>query len=369
MIVQQLASPRNEHPYKSKAPIKRIAPFFIKLFNWEYWSFGVIYTPIYFYWFYLCIRARSLFFFSAANPSIENGGFLMEHKSDIYRLIPQLYYPKTFLVEPGYTIAHIASMIRKESFNFPVIVKPDIGGKGRGVKKIDTIQEAALYIHHCNFPMLVQEFIDYEMEAGIFYYRYPWKEKGSVSGIVAKEFLTVTGDGIATIEQLLQQNPRYILQLPALRKMKEIDLKMMPELGEEKIIVPFGNHARGAKFIDASDKINPALVDSIDEICKQIPNFYYGRLDIKFTNWADLNEGKNLSIIELNGAGSEPTHMYDPSHSIFFAWKEIIRHWKILWRISTWNHKTKKHPYLNFKQGIKMFKENKAVEKKLDTML
>lgn len=369
MIAQQLASPPKENIYKATAAKKGNIPFFIKLFNWEYWSFGVIYTPIYFYWFYLCIRARSLFFFSAANPTIENGGFLMERKSDIYKLIPQIYYPKTFLVETGYSITLIASMIRSEGFTFPVIVKPDIGGKGRGVKKIDTIQQAALYIHQCNFPMLVQEYVEYEMEAGIFYCRYPWKEKGNISGIVAKEFLTVIGDGNATIEQLLQQNPRYVLQLTALRKMKEVNLKEILNADEERVIVPFGNHARGAKFIDAADKINPTLENAIDEICRQIPEFFYGRLDIKFANWKDLNEGKNLSIIELNGAGSEPTHMYDPSHSLFFAWKEIIHHWKILWRISTWNHKNKNFPYLSFKLGIKMFKENKAVEKKLDTML
>lgn len=369
MIAQQLASPQKENMSKAPSSKKGGTPFYIKLFNWEYWSFGVIYTPIYFYWFYLCIRARSLFFFSASNPTIENGGLLMERKSDIYKLIPQIYFPKTFLVDPGYSTTHIASMIRCEGFTLPVIVKPDIGSKGRGVKKIDTIEEAALYIQHCNFPMLVQEFVDYEMEAGIFYYRYPWKEKGNISGIVAKEFLTVTGDGMATVEQLLLQNPRYVLQLTALRKMKEIDLKEILKEDEEKVMVPFGNHARGAKFIDASDKISPALGNAIDEICRQIPGFFYGRLDIKFANWKDLNEGKNLSIIELNGAGSEPTHMYDPSHSLFFAWKEIIRHWKILWRISTWNRKNKSYPYLSFKLGIKMFKENKAVEKKLDTML
>ena len=97
MTVQQLVSPLKGNTYKAPVSKSESTPFFIKLLNWEYWSFGVIYTPIYFYWFYLCIRARSLFFFSAANPSIENGGFLMERKSDIYKLMPQVYYPKTFL--------------------------------------------------------------------------------------------------------------------------------------------------------------------------------------------------------------------------------------------------------------------------------
>ncbi|MEQ1554586.1 MAG: hypothetical protein ABL929_10425, partial [Ferruginibacter sp.] len=91
--------------------------------------------------------------------------------------------------------------------------------------------------------------------------------------------------------------------------------------------------------------------------------------DIMYSNWQELVAGKNLSIIELNGAGSEPTHIYDPKHSIFFAWKEIARHLKILYRISVYNHTKNKIPYLSFKNGLKMFKEVKGVEKRLDNLL
>ncbi len=348
---------------------KKQYPFFIKLFNWEYWSFGAVYTPVYFYWFYLCIRAKSLFFFSASNPTIENGGFLMECKSDIFKIMPQQYYPQTFLVQTGFTQKEIAEQIKAQGFNFPVIVKPDIGGKGRGVRKIQTAELAAVYIHQCNFPMLVQELIAYTNEAGIFYYRFPWETKGKLSGIVAKEFLTVTGDGISTQEELIMQNPRYFLQLPALKKMPEIDLAAILPKGQQKVMVPFGNHARGAKFIDTSHQITLQLEEAIDAICKQIPGFYYGRLDVMFNNWEELTAGKNLSIVELNGAGSEPTHIYDPSHSIFFAWKEIIRHWKLLFVISVWNRKNNAAPFLTFKAGVNMFKQNMAVEKKLNSML
>jgi hypothetical protein len=71
-----------------------------------------------------------------------------------------------------------------------------------------------------------------------------------------------------------------------------------------------------------------------------------------------LSEGKDFSIIELNGAGSEPTHIYDPAHSIFFAWKEIIRHWNILYKISRLNHNFHKLPYMKFGPGIQMLREN-----------
>lgn len=143
-------------------------------------------------------------------------------------------------------------------------------------------------------------------------------------------------------------------------------LQILPA-SEEKVLVPYGNHARGAKFIDDSDRIDLPLTKTIDEICKQIPGFFFGRLDIRFNNWEELKQGKNFSVIEVNGAGSEPTHIYDPRHSLLFAWKEIIRHWMLLWRISRLNHK-KGFPYLNLKEGIQMFKEDKIISQKLAAM-
>lgn len=354
---------------KYKAHAKTRTPFFIKLFNWEYWSSSIVYAPMYVYWLYLCIRARNLFFFSASNPTIENGGLLMERKSDIYNIMPSQYYPKTLLVTEGLTIQEIRELIEKSNFSFPVIVKPDIGGKGRGVRKINNIDDAVAYIDYSKFPMLVQALVSFKNEVGIFYYRLPWQQNGKISGIVAKEFMTIVGDGKSTIEELIKQNERYVLQLEALRKMNDINLLEIVAFKEERILVPFGNHARGSKFIDASFKITQLLEKNIDEICKQVPQFYYGRLDIMFNNWQELEQGKNLSIIELNGAGSEPTHIYDTSHSIFFAWKEIIWHWKLLYRISVWNHKHLNIAYLPFKVGVKMFKEVRKVEKKLDGLL
>ena len=103
--------------------------------------------------------------------------------------------------------------------------------------------------------------------------------------------------------------------------------------GEEYILSPYGNHARGAMFLDDSHLADEQLREVMDQVCRQIPGFYFGRLDIRFKSWEDLKAGRHFSIIEVNGAGSEPTHIYDPSHSLFFAWKEIIRHWVLLYKI------------------------------------
>ena len=194
------------------------------------------------------------------------------------------------------------------------------------------------YASRSKVNFLVQEFIPYENEVGIFYYRFPNEEKGHISGIVKKEFLTVVGDGQSTITELLRKDKRSILQLPVLKKSYGNELSTILQVGEKRVLVPYGNHVRGAKFVDASNLIDNKLTHTIDAICSRVKGFYFGRLDIRFNSWEELKQGKNISIIELNGAGSEPTHMYDPKHSIIFAWAEIIRHWNILWEISRINH-------------------------------
>jgi hypothetical protein len=259
--------------------------------------------------------------------------------------------------------------LKAQQFSFPLIGKPDIGGRGRGVKKLVNEADVAAYSAASQLDFLIQEFVPFENEVGIFYYRYPGQAIGRISGIVRKEFLSVTGDGVSTIRQLCRKEKRFILQLQELQRMLGNDIMdtVLPK-GRKEELVPYGNHVRGAKFLDDSHLIDTQLTESMDKVCRKVKDFYFGRLDIRFNTWEELKQGKNFSIIELNGAGSEPTHMYDPRHSLFFAWKEIIRHWKILWRISRLNH-LKGVPYLSRKEGLRMLRENKLYEKKLEEQL
>ncbi|MBC7828327.1 MAG: D-alanine--D-alanine ligase [Chitinophagaceae bacterium] len=342
-------------------------PFFIKLFNWEYWSFGVVYALLYPVWILLCLRARSFFFFSASNPSIENGGFLNESKKDIHKIIPAHLSPKTVFFSLPANTDRVIEQLNGQGMRFPLIGKPDIGGRGRGVKALKDEYDVRSYVQNAFLDFHIQEFVAFKNEVGIFYYRYPNKTTGSISGIVEKKFLSVTGNGKNTIRELLKNEKRAILQMDSLETMYGNELNEILETGEKKTLVPYGNHARGAKFLDVSEMIDEELTATIDAVCMQVKDFYFGRLDIRYHTWEELKKGKNFSVIEVNGAGSEPTHIYDPKHSLFFAWKEIIRHWIILWRISRMNHKRGYH-YLNFKDGVRMFREDKLNSRKLAAM-
>ena len=338
--------------------------FIHKLTHWEYWPFQIVYIPIAFLWVYYSLKVKSLFFFNASNPSIKNGGFIMESKKAIYNLIPQHYYPKTELIVEGTNLDAILNTIGNSAIKFPFIAKPDIGLRGSAVKKINNQEELQDYNKKANFNYLVQSFIPFEKEVGIFYVRYPNEKTGKITGIVYKEFLTVTGDGFSTIEELIKKNPRYELQLQSLRlEYGKTLLNILPK-GEKFNLVPYGNHARGAKFIDVTHWVTPKLTETINEMCLQIPEFYFGRLDIMYNSWEELENGENFLVVELNGAASEPTHIYDPSHSILFAWTTLAKHITYMFEISVWNHQMGK-PFLTHQQGMKEYRMHLAQSKKI----
>jgi len=342
-------------------------PFFIKLLHWEYWSMNVVYALLYPIFAWLCIRSGWKYFFTAANPLIRYGGFLMESKKEIYDQLPAGTYPKTILVKAGTAISQVISELKDNGFQYPLIAKPDIGMRGLAAKKLSTENDLLAVVPVYSIDFLIQEFVPYENEVGIFYCRYPGQSQGTITGIVGKEMLSITGDGEKTILQLLQSDKRFILQIDSLKKEYAEKLEEILPAGKKELLVPYGNHARGAKFLDWSYLADKELLKLINELCLQVPEFYYGRLDFRYNDWEDVRKGKEFSIIELNGAGSEPTHMYDPKHSLFYAWKEIVRHWMILWRISHMNRK-RGFRFMTYSEGAKMFRDNSVYVKKLETV-
>lgn len=287
-----------------------------------------------------------------------------ESKKEIYDLIPQQYYPKTELFSQGIPIGQIEKIIAGAGICYPLVAKPDIGLRGSAVQKINNATELKAYHAKAGFDYLVQEFIPFENEIGIFYVRYPDQKTGKITGIVAKEFLVVTGDGKSTIENLIKKDPRHELQLKTLRREYQNRLQEIPERGKKINLVPYGNHARGAKFIDGSDQITAQLTQLINTVCLQIPGFYFGRLDLMYNSFEQLQRGENFSIVELNGAGSEPTHIYDPKHSIFFAWKELSRHIRYMYEISVENHKNGA-AYLSHQAGMQEYRKHRQQCRKI----
>jgi hypothetical protein len=191
---------------------------------------------------------------------------------------------------------------------------------------------------------------------------------GQITGIVSKVFLSVVGNGRDSVLDLIGQTHRALFQLPTLRRRyTAAELNEVLPPGEARILVPFGSHTRGSEFLDISNRCTPELSRLIDDICVRTPGFYFGRLDIRYHSWEELCAGKSFKIIEINGAGSEPTHMYDPRHSLWFAWREIVRHWRWMYRISRANLARGERP-MTWTEGRQMASDSAALEAFLKTL-
>ena len=337
--------------------------FLHKILHWEYWPQWLLYAPIAPVYIGYAIKARSPFFMVAANPNMENGGYLMESKYTIHQQLPQQLLPQTFLADTGEAFNAVLKKRNDSAIGYPFFCKPDIGGRGRGVEKIENEQQFKNY--HATSPVkyLVQAAIPYKHEIGIFYCRYPGEKEGFISGIVKKNPVQVTGDGLWTLRQLTMAVPRYYFQKKFLfsRHRHMLD-KVIPK-GELFLLSDIGNHARGSLFTDCTAYNNRQLESVIDKISAAYNTFYFGRYDIRFNSWEELYEGKKFMIVELNGSGSEPTHMYDPSKNILQAWEIILQHWKIMYRIAAAHH-TNGVAYPSIKQGRALQREERVISGK-----
>jgi hypothetical protein len=340
--------------------------FLNKLKNWEYWPTFMFYVPNLPYVFYLALKARSLTFYTAANPSIKSSGNGTESKFETIQHIPKKYRPKTILVPPNESIDIVLKKIEFEKIKFPLIAKPDIGFRGLLVQKIKTESELEQYLNKYPLNTIIQEFISYKNECGIFYYRLPNQEKGHITSITLKKFLTLIGDGKSTLSELILNDERALIYYDVFKKIHLEEFNLIPKKNKEILLSSIGNHSKGTQFKNGNGLKSDELTTIIQDIEKQIDGWFYGRLDIKYDTFDKLVSDKKFKILEINGIISEPTHVFDATtYSYLDAIKAIRKHWGILYEVSTTNHKLNNIQYMKPLKFIQEARELRTYLKRI----
>lgn len=339
--------------------------------NWEYWPSYMFYIPVIPYAFYLAIKSRSFGFFSAVNPAIEGSGNGLESKYNTTQLIPKAYNPTTIFIKKEAEISSVLQNILSNSFKFPLIIKPDIGFRGLLVKKINSENELSEYIHKYNsINLIIQEFIDFKNECGIFYHKIPGNKTGTITSITLKKYLTVIGNGTSSVLELVKNDERAKIYVKLISELNKDILHTVPLKNKEITLNKIGNHSKGTQFINGSHLISKSLTSFFDNLSNSIDGWNYGRVDIKYTNFDELIKGENFKIIEINGIISEPTHIYDSSKGSYFkALKSIKDHWKLIYIIGVKNNKLNNVSYTNLSYFVRLIFNYKKYLKKVSTLL
>ncbi|GCC51188.1 hypothetical protein SanaruYs_14080 [Chryseotalea sanaruensis] len=266
------------------------------------------------------------------------GGMFGESKFKILDKIPQAYKAKTIFIKHNSSFIHVLQQMNEAGLIFPVIFKPDLGERGYRVKRIANEAEAQQYISTFKFDFLVQELVDLPEEFGVFYRRLPSQIKGEVFSIVGKELLTVTGNGKSSLQELILSKDRAKLQWDTLKLQHTAQLNRVIPSGEIFLLNAIGNHCLGTTFLNSNHLISEELNNSFDKISNQIEGFYYGRFDLRCESVAALTAGR-IKILELNGCGAEPAHIYQPGFSFWKAVGVMFTHWHYIFKIAQENNK------------------------------
>ena len=328
-----------------------------KLLNWEHWSVYLFYIPILPYVLYESLKARHLCFFYSANPGIFHSGSGVESKYKTLQMIPPNYRPKTVWIPRDSASEHVLEIMGEADLHFPLIAKPDVGYRGYLVKLIENKDDLKAYtskFHEIDF--ILQKYISYKNECGIFYTKKPSEQRGSITSMTLKKLPTVKGDGHSSLKELVLADERLAVYLDLFKTTHAEKLRQVIEEGREFQLSVVGNHSKGTQFLDGNDLIDEQLIESIDAVCQKIKGFNYGRLDIKYESLEGLKRGEGFKILEVNGIISEPTHVYDTSSKKSSYWntlKEQVKHWGLLSDIAREQHALNNVAYHPFSDFIK----------------
>lgn len=310
--------------------------WWIKWTVWEFYPMWLANIPVYGIFAWFALRARHLFFFTNVNPAIPLSGALGESKSAILDLLPPEILPNTLVVEGGIGTADLKAQIQRQGLRFPMIAKPDIGERGFLVQKIDHFE--ALVQHLGRFPVrfILQEMLEEPVELAILFHRFPLGPEKTphfgITSVCIKSFLAVTGDGIQTVRSLMELDARSAFQIPRFEHEYPDLLLEIPGDGVKLLLEPIGNHVRGTRFINGNDLIDTELMQAFEPICARIPGVLYGRFDLKCKSIEALKRGE-FKVMEMNGVFGEPAHVYDPNFGMWRAYRDLYRHWLILFQL------------------------------------
>ena len=307
--------------------------------RWEFWPMWLFYAPVGLWVLYLAARHRGISTMTAANPGIPDGGTVGESKFDILSKLPSDCVVPSLLLAAGPAADRLSALeahMGSAGWRFPIVLKPDVGQRGGGVKLVQGPDQARQYLSSIPTAIIAQPYHKGPFEAGVFYYRMPGG-RGRILSITDKHFPVLVGDGVSAVQDLLWTHPRYRLQADTFIARHQASLTTVLEAGERLPLGIAGNHCQGTMFLDGAHLITPALTQRIDAIARDTPGFFVGRFDIRYSDVEGFKAGTDLSIVELNGATAESTNIYDPQTSLLNAYRQLFRQWSIIFTIGAAN--------------------------------
>jgi hypothetical protein len=300
-------------------------------------------VPMVVQWFWLGLLYRSLTLPSAINPRITAGGLVGDGKAEYFDCMGPLarsrVAPFALLPAGGATTPEAALVAMGEAgLDFPVVAKPDMGWCGFGVRRIDDVEELAGYLgrYPVGEALMLQRYLDEPGEAGIFYVRHPDQSAGRLIGVLLRHYPQVTGDGVSNLAQLVEGESRLRRATRSPLHEFQFDRDYVPQAGQTVRLSLIGSTRVGGRYEDGSTLATDELSACVETIARDMPQFHVGRFDVRYRSLHDLRCGR-FTIMEVNGAGSEAVHAWDPKYSVWQVYRIVFAKQRLLFELGSVN--------------------------------
>jgi hypothetical protein len=210
-----------------------------------------------------------------------------------------------------------------------------VAQRGFGVRIIRNDFDLTEYLLLGDFVKIAQRLSELPREAGLFYVRKPSERTGRIFSVTDKKFPFVVGDGKTKLGDLILADTRARIIAPTYFARLRKKLDSIPDRGAAVPLAECGNHCQGAIFQNGKYLIAEELERKLDQIAKQIPDFYFGRFDVRYQDAESLMRGTKFEIVEINGAGSEATHIWDAGTRLPDAYRILFEQWRMLFAIGS----------------------------------
>jgi hypothetical protein len=300
----------------------------------------LICVPLALQWLWLGLRHRSLTLPTAANPRITAGGLVGEGKLEYFAGMGPVARAATarhcaIVNGPDARAETLRPQLARAGLSYPLIAKPDLGLCGHGVRRL--ADEAALLEYLARFPqgetVVLQEWLQQPGEAGIFVARDPRTGQVGIIGLALRAFPQVVGDGVRSVAELVAADPRAGRARTSARHDGSFDGDAVPAPGAVVRLATIGSTRVGGLYRNGEACITPELTAAMAAILDDMPDFHFGRFDVRFDTPADLRAGIGLRIMEVNGAGSEAIEAWDPEIGLVDGLRRIFRKQALLFEI------------------------------------
>jgi membrane protein DedA with SNARE-associated domain len=314
----------------------------------------LFYAPVALQWVWLSLHHGSLSLPALANPLIEIGGLWGESKTaylgvvsgDARRWLARYASLTRGDGDAAADLDRARALAKAEGLGFPLVAKPDIGWQGFGVRLVGSEVELLEYL--TAFPrgatLMLQEAVDWDGEAGVFYVRMPGEDHGKVISLTFRYFPYVVGDGARSVRDLILADQRAGWKAGAHLGLQEghggvppETLDRVPASGEIVRLAFIGSIRVGGLYRDAHEHITPELSTRFDAISRSMPEFHYGRYDVRFASVERLRQGEDFRIIEINGSGSEAISAWDPQKTIGQVYEQLLAQQRLMFEIGARN--------------------------------